>query len=337
MNSLLFLWSIGLFFFGALSPADVSFTVNTTLTNDLRLTSATRALFDASLVVDGAGFCCQFPVTESSVIKISRNCEVLFKNVFFKDFLGSHVDLSELGSSIVLGDGSVVQVLRSDKLQSKLRFSGSCHLVGSGGSLDLAEGSIVCEGGSVLTISNLDLVNVRTESLVCRTSSSTIKLENVNLHIPVEWEHARGSLIFSRRVSIADGIFKYTSSSPSWVCSASRLIFENNMTFSYYPEAAVSGAVASQNNLKFEDASSWLVLNGATFDLSVVGMQLLKGSLEVVGNNYLTAKEVGVESGMVFGDGIFPENDFRVKKFNSHFAKILINKGCLSYRNLEEL
>jgi hypothetical protein len=63
----------------------------------------------------------------------------------------------------------------------------------------------------------------------------------------------------------------------------------------------------------------------------------MKGSLEVVGNNYCYSDATGTNTSqmLTLGDGISYSNDFVLKKFDSSSANIFIQKGKLVYQNVE--
>ena len=319
-----------------LGAADITFSSNTTLTQDLRLSASQRALITANATIDGAGYFGQCPITKDQVIVVSAGVAATLQNLLLRDFANTHLSLGS-GSSIIFGNNTTVQTLVDQVLTNTLNFAGNSTLMGVRNVIDLAGGgSVIVKPGGCLTIANVSLVNVASSNLYCVDNTGSIKFENVTISIPNTWAWSHGSFSIAKNVELFDGIFVYASGLTSTVSANSRLILSNNLTFSYDPAILSGQSVASKLGLVFTNTTSWLVLNGCNLYVTNTGMQLLKGSLEVIGQNNLYSDALASASqGLLLGDGSIYANDFIAKKFNANLAGITVRKGLLTYQNVE--
>ncbi len=318
-----------------IQSADVTYSGNTTLSADLKLSSASRAIFNATMTLNGAGFFFDFPVTSDIVFIVNPSFTATLQNLFLRNFSDANVSLSS-GSSLVFGDKSVVQILFDQSLTHTLNFSGNSVILGNNNILDLGVGSISVKSNSNLTISNLNLINITSLNLGCIDNTGSITFENVSLSIPSRLNWSNGSFLISRKVEVCGGVFAYTSGMSSTISSASKLIFSKNLNFSYDPIKLSGQSIASKTNLAFTDTSSWLILNKATLTVTNTGMHLLKGSLGIVGKNSLYSDAtLSASQGLCLGDGINLSNNLNITSFNSTGASIDVKQGKLTYQNIE--
>lgn len=319
---------------GLLFCPDTTYSSNTTLSSDLRLSLASRAIFNATLTLDGAGFYFQMPITPDQVFLVNNGFTATTQNLLINDFVSGNLSLGT-GSSVIFGTGTVINTLLDQTLTQTLQFSGNVYLRGVQNSLDLGSGAISVLANSSLTISNMNLINVVAKNLGCVDDTGSIIFQNVTLSTPSQWNFNKGSFLVKNYFEVTDGLFCYTSGMASTVDSNSTLLFSSNLNFSYDPVILSGYSVASQTNLAFTDTSSWLILDGATLYVTTTGMQLLKGSLGIIGKNSLYADSTLTPSrGLCFGDGLNANNDFRVVAFNSATSSIDVKTGFLTYQSI---
>lgn len=327
---ILFLESVKIF------GADVTYSTNTVLSSDLRLSLSQRAIFDATLTLDAAGYFYQMPITPDPVLIINNGYTATLQNILIQDFSNYHLNIGS-GSSIIFGNGSVVSILLDQVLTQTLNFSGNTVLTGSRNTIDLGTGAISVQPNSCLTISNLNLINVIATNLGCVDNTGSITFQNVVLSTPSSWNFNKGSFLIKSKFEVSDGIFCYTSGMSSTIATNSKLIFSNNLTFSYDPAKLSGQDVASRTNLNFTDTSSWLVLAETSLCVTTTGMHLLKGSLGIFGRNYLYSDATLTPSeGLCIGDGINLENNMNIStSLYDPNVSIYVKKGLIVYQNVE--
>jgi hypothetical protein len=332
-SKLLFL--LFLSFFHNLFAADVTYSTTTALTDDLRLSAATRALFTATATLDGDGFTVKLPLTPDPVIVISPGFTATTQDLFLKSLSPSHITLGA-GSSIVFGTGTLIQMLKDEALNDTWKFSGTSTLRGNHSSLDLSSGgTLEVQAGGSLTLSNLTILGVDATNISCADNDTTITFDNVKLVISDTFNFDTGAFLIKGETSvIGGGTFSYESAYASTIASNSTFWLSQNVTFAYDPVALTEPATPSQLNLTFADATSRLKLDGTTLNITDKGMQLLSGTLEVSKENIINsdALPTNYNDGLIFGNQTYA-NDLNVEM--NPGARLLINSGVLNYQNKE--
>ncbi len=318
-----------------MQAADVTYSSGTTLTSDLRLSLSQRAIFNATLTLNGSGFLYDFPSTPDPVLIVNNSFTATLQNLLLRNFSTSHLSLGS-GSSIIFGDKTVLQLLFDQTLTQTLNFSGSSNIIGNQNTVDLGTGKIVINAGGSLRFCNIKLKNITNLNLVCADNTASMIFENTTISIPNKWNFSTGSFSVLKNVKITDGIFCYASGMSSTIKQNSSLIFTNNLTFSYDPAKLSGQAVASKTNLTFSDTSSWLFLDNSSLFITSTGMHLCKGSLGIIGKNILYSDAtLSASEGLCFGDGTSITNDLNVTNFNSPSASLDIKRGSATYQNVE--
>jgi hypothetical protein len=318
--------------------ADVTYSTDTTLNASLRLQGQSSFVtFNGNLTLNGAGYWCIMPNPSGQtmgVFIVNAGFTVTCINILFKEFWDANLNLGT-GSSIIFGDNTIIQIHTDQTLTNTYNFAGTSILQGERNRINMGTGRILVNPGSNLTIANVTLNNVSATNLGCADNTGSIKFENVNISTNT-WNWNNGSFAVSNNVEIMDGTFVYTSAMSSTILANSQLRFSNNLTFSYDPVILSGQTKANPLNLTFTNTSSWLSLNSCSLYITTTGMQLLKGSLEVIGKNNLYSDATPTTGlGLIFGDGITYANDFRIQNFNSYLSSIDIKKGVLIYKNKE--
>lgn len=298
-----------------------------TLTN-----SATSLLFDSVFPVSGN--------VQMNGGTLTLNRDLIFNNLALLQGFGSvigdaHVlSLSPSINSLPLDAQSFDNtriVMNSDlSLKSAITFSstgtGYCSIQGNGHVLTLAGGS------SMLITGTLHLHNVIIEGIVgtniqCTTDASVLALDSVTWIQSDTFTFGTGSFQCENNVAIkgAGTAFVYQSNQPSLINADASLILDTGVTFSYAPINSTNKSL-----LGFTDASSFLVLNGATLQTTTTGIALTKGSLLVQGDSFISTPTVSTP--ITFGDGALVVNDMHVTI--AACGRLKLSSGAVNYRNL---
>ncbi len=319
-----------------LQAPDVTYSSGTTLTSDLRLSLSQRAIFNATLTLNGAGFFYDFPITSDLVLLVNNGFTATLQNLLLRNFSTSNLSLGT-GSNIIFGDKTVLQILFDQALTQTLKFSGNSIISGKENIIDMGTGVISVQSNSNLKIQNLNFINLTNLNFGCVDNSGSITFENVSLSIPTRLNWANGSFLVSRRMEIlGGGVFGYTSGMSSTIDNNSKLILSSNVTFSYDPVKLSGQAVAGSTNLNFTSTSSWLYLAGCNLFVTSTGLSLRKGSLTVENRNLLFSDAtISASQGLCFGDGININNDFQISDFNALSNNITVSSGIMTYQNIE--
>jgi hypothetical protein len=320
----------------SLAAPDTTYSTTTTIAADKYLSSSNRIIFNtSSIFFRAAGFSLQCPITPDPVIIVNAGITCTFQSMLIRDFNDAHLSFGNSSSSIIFNGSVTFHTILDQTLTHTLKLSGTTNFfIGNNNRIDMGTGCIAVQAGGSLTIANVNLVNVTATNLGCVDDTGSITFSNVSISTPGSWNWKFGSFAIDGNMEITDGIFAYTSSITSSILSNSKLRLSNNVTFSYAPKVLSGQTKASPLNLTFTDASSWLSLNGCSLCVTRTGLQLLKGSLEIIGKNYLYSDALTTTMpGLILGDGTDPDNDFQVKKFNANLSNINVKKGFLTYQN----
>jgi len=226
-----------------------------------------------------------------------------------------------------LGGGTLT--LRSDiVLSSALTFSGDCEIHGQGYSITLVgNGSINVERGSLLSLQNVNIENVKGTNLACNDDLASIEFRTVVLRLSDDYLFKKGS--FSVRDSCLfqgnDINLVYQTSMTSTVDFDSLLIFDSNLTFSYEPRNQQS------NLLFFQDNTAGIVFNSNStiFIPGEQNLELQKGQVVFNGVVNLFAGD-----GLLFGDNSNANNDMNV--LFPPGSVLATQQGTVTYQNIDQ-
>lgn len=241
-------------------------------------------------------------------------------------------------SSIALSsDNGFINFMNQNvELKSTWTISGTLTINGNGNTLTLGDqGKIVVAPHSTLILKDCSIDIIDNGDIRCLDDSSKIKIKNCIWMQHSDVVMDKGSIEIENLVTmIGDGYtFTYSSDRPFYIDADSMLQLDRDFTFYFAPS---SGAT---DLFRFNDYTSQLVLNFATFHVPITGLQLLGGSLTVRQNSTVYC-DVGfdeyenlVNNGLTLGDGYDSENDVSV---NFSGDKILtIASGSLNYKNVD--
>ncbi len=188
-------------------------------------------------------------------------------------------------------------------------------------------GRIVIERGSSLLIKNLELRNVTDETFYCMDNAATITFQNVKLILGANYTFSQSRFEVLNKLKISGGYqFAYRSNKQSNILVFSSLNLDKNVTFSYDP------ITAQKDRLSFGDQTSIFSLNNASLHTTSTGLQLIKGTLEVVGNSYLSSSALRELDGIILGDGQVSGNDFTINVREGSQLELL--SGFVVYNNV---
>lgn len=298
-----------------------------TLTN-----SATSLLFDSVFPVSGN--------IQMNGGTLTLNRDLIFNNLALLQGLGSvignaHVlSLSPSINSLPLDtqsfDNTRIMMNSDVSLKSAVAFSstgtGYCSIQGNGHVLTLAGGSSMTITGT-LQLHNVIIQGIAGTNVQCSTDSSVLALDSVTWIQSGTYTFAKGSFQCENNVAIkGEGTaFVYQSNQQSLINADAALILDQGVTFSYDQINSTS-----QSLLAFTDASSFLMLNGATLLTTTTGITLTKGSLLVQGDSFISTPTVSTP--ITFGDGASAVNDMHVTI--AACGRLTLASGAVNYRNL---
>jgi hypothetical protein len=220
-------------------------------------------------------------------------------------------------------------------VQSTLKFSGdsSIDCLENQLSLEDVNASIIIDVASTLLIKNATIKNISANKIRCLGDNSELILENVKWVQDNNTTFTTGKLKFKNKVKMkGDSVFAYQSNQESKILKETHLILDSGITFSYDPP------IASQDLFVFEDNTSYLFLNGASFHTTSTGVTLKDGNLIVKNNSLFSAEILFLEEspfcycgGINIGNNI-EANDLCCKICNS--ATLTLLSGSLNYKNI---
>ncbi len=331
-------WCILLIFFAAINnlrPADTTYNSNSSLSSDTRLTSSSRAIFDATLTLDGSNFALTFPHTNDQVLVINNGFTATLTNILLDRFSPSNLSLGA-GSSIIFGNNSYVTIFKNDSLNYTWKFSGTSTLDGQNKMISLGSSGIIeAQASSTLTLKDLTLYDVNGTNLRCLDNSASIIFNNVKIINRNRWRFQNGAFAVTNNLSmLGGGIFSYESAYASTINDNSNLLFTDNMTFSYDPAKGSGQAVAGQQNLAFTNTSSKLICDGVTLKITNTGMKVTKGTIQFDRQNsiYSDANINDKSRGLIIGQSDI-STDAQI--IAGPGAIINLESGVINYQNAE--
>jgi len=235
------------------------------------------------------------------------------------------------------GSGGALHFNSNISLSGTWTFGGNVVVHGNDQIIDLGDtGNIFVDSNSSVLFQGLILENVSDENIQCVDDTAVIMLDDATWCQGEDssFRFDTGALRFVHKVLMCcnGGVFAYSSSETSTICSESKLVLDTGFTFSYDP------GINSKNLVEFEAESSKLVLKSASLHSTATGMQLTKGVLEVKGDSYLSSEKIIIyttmpqylDEGIMFGSGTAAD-DFTCCIIGG--ASLTLSQGSLVYNN----
>jgi len=248
-------------------------------------------LLSSDMVLDGGGFAVQLSRSSGGVIVVPDGKNVTLKNMVLRDLAPEHIQLG-VGSSLIFGDGVLLQLTENCVLSSPWLFSGKVVIDGRYKTLDLGfstSAGIVVQPAGALKIINTNVSGVSGQKIVQLGDDSSIELMSSSLLLSGNCSFTNGSLIISNDV--------YLQGSSSCFSFASAGTFTLKYGAHFYVDSGISlfynNPQKSNSHFIFEDDSSWLLLHNASLIGGSSGLSLDKGTLIVSGTSKLDGEGTG--------------------------------------------
>lgn len=229
-----------------------------------------------------------------------------------------------------MGDGQIRFNSNAD-LQSSILFQDKTTIEGFRNILDISTGELVVDSGAELILKDIVIDELSGNKIRCLDDTGVITFDNVQLVLHDTFTFTHGAMRFKNKNTMmteSENLFVYETQMTSSILEDSSLKLDSGVTFSYDPPH-IEG---NNRLLEFNDSSSKLIMNGASFITTSSGIEFTKGTIDVKKSSYMSSIEdsvFGGSRGISFGDGV---NDIAVI-IRPEIA-LTINGGYLEYRNL---
>jgi WD40 repeat protein len=210
-----------------------------------------------------------------------------------------------------------------------LRFQGRCVIDGRGNTLSLSPTStLLVDTNAALLLRDIAITGVTDQNIRCADSTSTCSFENVEMILDGNYtlDQGRFDVLESLLVRGASKIFVQRTGQISTIFRNSIFELDNQVTFSYDPFPA------RRDGLAFEDQSSQLVLNGATFHTTATGISLEKGTIIVKTTGLVEAEGATSGGAITFGNGVSMDCNQTIELYPD--AQLHIGSGAVMYSNV---
>ncbi len=269
------------------------------LTKDLYLDSTNILTVSVSGEIDGGGHSIYFARGQANVFSINNGVSTILKNVVLRDFDDTAIQLTG-SASITFGDGSIIELADSSRLNRHWTFAGDSKIIGFGNKLNFSYFNLGILQPGTLTLRDIIIDNLKHNNMRCVGGNASIVLNDCQLIMANNFSFTTGTLQFEHEVKITgSNVLSYESVGQSIINSQSRLFLDMGVTFSYAP------SVAQKNLLAFTDATSQLYCNGCTLKTTTTGMQLAKGTLIVDHKNtFYNDNAASLSEALIIGNGV---------------------------------
>ena len=254
---------------------------------------------------------------------ILPNINLLLTNVVLRNYLDGGITLGS-GSSVVFGNGTVVEFFDMQSLSNNMTFSGQSEIQGFGNKLMMNNAVISVNPGGILTLENLYITGLKNYNIRAQGRSASVKFKNATLCVSNNYSFSTGRILFDMDVyMVGTNTFGYRpTNAGSGILSSSRLVLDVGLTFSYAPVAA------NRLLLGMTDQSSILYMNGCTLESTTTGMQLINGTLIIDHKNeFFNPGATSASQAIAFGNGT-PANDLNVQMLPG--GRIQLQSGQLA-------
>ena len=206
--------------------------------------------------------------------------------------------------------GDMTLTLNSDVTfeDTCITFTGNSVINGQGHVLTIGDNSTFQIGqNSTLLMTNVIVAGIETGKVVPLDATSILTLQNTEWLLDDNYSFALGTLDIEKQVTISgNGLeFTYASDQISVIGKNARLQLNNGLIFNYDPSAGPDRLQLLTNN-------STIFLNGATLQASDVGLQLIKGILQVGRKSFVSSAGSDMATGIRFGDGMDSANNLTI-------------------------
>lgn len=194
-------------------------------------------------------------------------------------YLASNVTLSSGGTisgqnnTIFLGGSLSVPASKIFHIRTNTVIDGQGHTINMG---DYAQ--LFIDNNVTLTLQNIVLRSGQKTNVFppvrCAGPSSQLVLDNIILEPQGDIPFYQGKMyIYDNVIFTGTSAFVYTSPQSSFITSGASLLFDKTTTFSFAP------STTSNNQIIMNDATSKIILDGASLKVTATGMMLSAGML----------------------------------------------------------
>jgi hypothetical protein len=259
-----------------------------------------KLIITNNATINGAGFGYQFArYPLSPIFTVAAGKRVTFTNLLLQD-LPIYNNSFGVGSQVIFGDQTTVQLGTNGILNDTWTFSGQVVLSGGGNTLQLGTGQLILRPKTSLLIDNLTISGIQDNNIRCMDNNCTLSFGNV------VWVQSNTFTLTNSHVELLGTLslegtstFAYTSNRVSTITNGGNLYVDAGMTFSYAPLRS-----ANRDLIVMETANSLLTLNNATLASTTTGMRLTTGIVDVEGTcRTLNDGAVALSEGIAFGNG----------------------------------
>ncbi|MDR3550322.1 MAG: hypothetical protein P4L31_02830 [Candidatus Babeliales bacterium] len=224
-------------------------------------------------------------------------------------------------------------ILNNDvTFSSVTTFSGNCSIEGNGYKLTLGSIGAINIFGQLL-LHDVVLDGVVGGNVKCLNDNALLILDQTTWIQKGNYTFSTGAFQCRNEVIFRGAAtFTYQTLKTSVINADASLLLDSGFTFNYDPIRLASKALFA-----FVDATSLLILNGATLHTTTTGLNLTKGSMIVGGDSVLssdlqTTGSIIVDNGITLGDGLQASSDFACNITTG--AHLRLDTGSLNYKNL---
>lgn len=296
----------------------------TTIDRKLMLRGSDPLQLTATQAIICSGREIRFSCDNTQQLFLDPHITVTFQNALFRNFKTSRVSAGA-DCRLTFGDGSRVELGESENLLTSLYFQGNVIFDGRGYALNFTTTDrLTVMENSTLTLKNIKLSGVNSQSLTAIASSSRIIFDSVDIEMTADTTYSNGSIEVLNYLHL-DGpfTFRYTSNVQSIIDSNSVFRVGRGATFEYNPSNL------STTLLGFADQTARLYLWGGTLSSPNCNMSLTAGRLDSRKLSYLSS---GATFKFIFGDGTLVANNLLVHIYD---GTLQCSQGEIFYNNLD--
>lgn len=211
--------------------------------------------------------------------------------------MNTFCDLAHLGEM-----HNINLVINNDlSLEGNLQFVGNCNFEGRNKIVSLAQGtSIVIGKNSTLHIKDAIIVGFHDNNVRCVDGTGKIIYDNSTLILSSDYTYSIGVLEFKNNVDI-NGTYTFflETNQTTTVAVNSKLQFNDDLSFA----VGKKGYLNKKQPIYFEDKTSVLALNNANLLTGSQGLQITRGTFNLLGKVTIDIVSTGTSNGLIFGDG----------------------------------
>jgi hypothetical protein len=237
-----------------------------------------RGLSASAITLDGNGQTLDFARSSGDLLKVFDNKSATLTNITLKNFKPEHLVLGS-NAQLTLGDRTYIYFSDNADLNYTLTCDGLVTFRGFHTSLSIVKpfGGFLWNSGSNIVFEDLYVKNCGGSALNPYDATTHCIVRDTTLAFDTNQTFSIGSLDIagSSIFTSSWATISYTSSSDLTIQSGSKLFLDRGITFSY------DSAAASRTGLAFEDASSEMVLCGASLHTTLTGLDLVQGRMKI--------------------------------------------------------